>query len=449
MDENSILTVKAVEKSNKSNFNSIVIKNDKGGLSKNEIESAKINQENEIFCQNLENTMLMERNYKNEIKTLFNKINTLTKQEEQYLTLKQFQICIENFIESFHKDIEDNFTYKQKIYYYLIYLFNAYSLLLNFRLYITDEEKDIIISNVKNYLQIFEEKEINYSSSLIKIFLDNEDVIFGEFCIQVLSFYSQKGTEYYHSFDKKNSKHYLEEALSISEKYSVQEKIKNNSELLYKFLSIIDNCNELLNIIKAESIEKYCKSFSNNILIKEDEFKTEEEKIDILDRFKDALSYLKNPKKRADKLLKAFYLANIVKIEYKMFNSKNYILLLRIINDCIKLKIDVPQGCLGNNLDWFNEICTIKTEIEREQKIAEENPEEVEMNIKEGINDIINEINEKFNKGKISFFFFILTEHKPIGLENDFIFNNKKDLEEVYNSNKKKFMKKLLDFYLD
>ena len=41
LDEDSILTVTAVELDNKSNTNSIVIKNDKGGLSKNEIEKQK------------------------------------------------------------------------------------------------------------------------------------------------------------------------------------------------------------------------------------------------------------------------------------------------------------------------------------------------------------------------------------------------------------------------
>ena len=51
LDEDSILTVTAVEKDNKSNTNSIVIKNDKGGLSRNEIEKAKIKQENETIGQ--------------------------------------------------------------------------------------------------------------------------------------------------------------------------------------------------------------------------------------------------------------------------------------------------------------------------------------------------------------------------------------------------------------
>jgi hypothetical protein len=197
-------------------------------------------------------------------------------------------------------------------------------------------------------------------------------------CFTVLSFYSQRATEFYSNDEKKNSKHFIEEALSIIKKFSVKKRVENNSELLDRFNSISYNCDELLNIIKAETIEKYCKSFSKDILIKEEDYQTEEEKLDILDRFKDALLYLKNPQKRADKLLKAIYLANIVKIEYKMFNSNNYDTLLKMIEDCINLKVLAPEGCCTPNLEWFDEICKIKTEIEQKQLIAKENPKEAE-----------------------------------------------------------------------
>ena len=280
LDEDSILTVTAVEKNNKSNCNSIVIKNDKGGLSKNEIEEAKKRQ-NDEYGSNLEPAMIIERNYKKEINKLYNEINTLTDPKEQYYTIIKLKNTIENFVNSFNKENMENETYKQKMYYYLTYLFNCYSSLLNFKNLISDEEKDDIISKVKNYLQNFEKTGTSYGSTLVKIFKDNENDIFGEFCIQILGYYSQRGTEYYanpFSNEKKNAKHYLEEALSIIRKYSVKEKIQNNSYLLDRFISIEDNINELLNILKAESIEKYCASFSKDMLIREDEFSTEEKK---------------------------------------------------------------------------------------------------------------------------------------------------------------------------
>ena len=447
LDEDSILTITAIDKGNKSNHNSIIIKNDKGGLSKNEIEEAKKKHENETIGGDLEPAMALERNYKKEIKELFNKINTLTDQREQYFTLSKLEKCLEEFIETFNKDNEDNFTYKQKMHYFLTYLFNAYSAILNFKLFTSNEEKLDIIFKVLNYLEIFEKNGINYAVSLVRIFKDNENEIFGEFCIQLLSFYSQKGTElFYSNEEKKNCKHILEEALSIIEKFSIKNRIENNNNLLSRFNSILSNCNELLNILKAESIEKYCKSFSKDILIKEEVYQTEEEKLDILDRFKDALLYLKHPNKREDKLLKAIYLANIVKIEYKMFNSNNYDTLLKMIEDCIKLKVSAPEGC-GRNLLWFTEICRIKIEIEQKKLNEKENPKENENQIKEKIINIINEIDNKFKMSKFTFFFYILSEHPPNGIDKDFSFSSPRELENAYNLNKKKFMKRLRKLY--
>ena len=454
LDEDSILTVTAVEKDNKSNFNSIVIKNDKGGLSKNEIEEAKIIQSEENSIKDLDPAIVLERNYKKEINSLYKEINTLTDPQEQFYAIRKLQNCIEAFINTFDKNNMENETYRQKMYYYLTYLFNCFSSLLNFKNLISIEEKDEIFLKVKNYLELFKEKGTSYGSSLVKIFKDNDNDIFGEFIIQILGYYSQRATEYYSDFrsnEKKNAKHFLEEALSIIRKYTVYEKIKDNSELLDRFNSINDNINELLNILKAESIEKYCTSFSKDILIKEDEFTTEEKKLDILDRFKDALAFLKNPHKRADKLLKAIYLANIAKIEYKMFNSNNYDALLKMIEDCISLKLDVPRGC-GEQTEepqllWFKEICDIKLEIEKKQAQAKINPKEEENKIKEELKTTLDEINAYYIKGKIDFFFYILKYQKPIGLSDDLNFKTRKELEDAYNQEPKKFLKKLRKLY--
>ena len=215
LDEDSILTVTAVEKDNKENTNSIVIKNDKGGLSRNEIEEAKKLLNDEKIGGDLEPAMIIERNYKKEIFSLFNKINTLTNPNEQYLSIQQLQKCIENFIETFNKKDMENETYKQKTYYYLAYLFNCYSSLLNFESLVSQEEIDEIVIKVKNYLQVFEKSGTNYAATLVNIFKDNDNDIFGEFCVQVLGYYSQRATIYYSDNEKKNAKHYLEEALSI------------------------------------------------------------------------------------------------------------------------------------------------------------------------------------------------------------------------------------------
>ena len=406
LDENSILTVTGKIREN-NNENSIVIKNDKGGLSRNEIENAKLKLENEEIANDLEPALALERNYKYEINDLKNKINNCNDPDIQFDLFKKLENTIESFISTFNSDNEDNYIYKEKIHYYLKPLFKTYSMLLNF--YKTEEnEKDNIVSKIKKYLQIFEKKCISFCPSLVQIFLNNNDEIFGELCIQILGYYSQRGTELYQDNEKKYAKHYLEEALVINEKFCVEQKIKNNSELQFNLESILDNCKELINILKAESIEKYCSSFSKYNLIKEDEYSTDEQKIDILDRFKEALRYLKNPIKRADKLLKAIYLANIIKIEYKMFKSNNYDILLKMIEECIRLKIEVPEGCDTPDLEWFDEICDYKNEIEEKQKKLKENPKEEDKKIKDDLKKIIKEIDDKFKEGKLNFFFYIL-----------------------------------------
>ena len=388
--------------------------------------------------------MSMEKNYKNEIHKLFEKINNSTNKEEQYLLLQELQTNIENFIETFNKDLEVNYTYKQKMYYYLNNLFNAYSCSLNFSAYISEEEKENIISKVKNYLLIYQESGTNFASSLIQIFQDNDIEVFGEFCLQILSFYSQRGTQFYIRKDKKNAKHFLEEGLSFIKKYSLKERLEFNDGIKNIFNSYYKNINGMLNILKAESIEKYCESFKKNILIEEDKFKTEEEKLDILDRFKEGLFYVNIPIEEEDKFLKAMYLTNIVKFEFIMFHSNEYDKLLEMINDCEKLKNESRNII---NAQWYNELCEIKAQIKEKQKIEKENPKANENKIKLQIKEILEKIENKFNEGIIIFLFYILHEHEPNGLKKEYIFKNWKDLQDYYNSNKLRFLNDLKKLY--
>ena len=446
LDEDSILTVNAVIKENNCN-NSIVIKNDKGGLSKNEILNAKIKQENEKIGENLGPAMTIERNYKKEINKYINLINNSFKQIEQLYYLNKLGKIVENFISTFDKNVLDNYTFKEKMHFYLNILFNAYSVMLNYDILLSLEEKENIISKISEYLKFFEKKGTTYCPSLVQIFYNNNDEIFGEFFIQILGFYSQKGTELYAANEKKYAKHYLEEALSINKKFSVEERVKNNSELFGRLYSIIDNCKELINILKAESIEKYCVSFSIHNLIKEEEYSDKEQILDILDRFKDALRLLENPKKKADILLKAIYLANIIKIEYKIFNSNSYDTLLKMIENCIELKLQIPKGCSSPKLEWFEEICIYKLEIEEKIMKLKDNPKEEEIIIKKELTNVFEEINTKFQEGKIPFFIFILSKYKPNGLEDNMNFDDEVDLEYAYNSDRKGFLKKLRKLY--
>ena len=282
-------------------------------------------------------------------------------------------------------------------------------------------------------------------SSLISKFKSNDDEIFCDFCLQILSYYSQRGTEYYNNKDTKRSKHYFEEALSINKYFSVEERVKNDIIQADILNSIINNCKELINILKAESIEKHSKGFRMDDSINESDFINEEQKLDILDRFKEGLFYLKNPKRKEDKLLKAIYLANIIKLEYKIFGSNDYDTLLKMITEFIELKGDNYTESKPNK-NWYDEISKIKTEIENKKKLLKNNPKIDENMIKEKLKIEIDQIKSKLKEGKIPFLFYILDKHKPFGFD-DFNFNTPKDLETFYNTNKTKFMKKIKHIY--
>ena len=129
-------------------------------------------------------------------------------------------------------------------------------------------------------------------------------------------------------------------------------------------------------------------------------------------------------------------------MEYKIFNSNNYDALLKMIDSCINLKVLCPEGCETPFLDWFDEICKYKLEIE--EKKAKGGDKDT---VKEDSKSIIEKIDDKFKEGKIPFLFYILTQHKPNGLEDELKFDNEEQLKNLYKENGKKFMKRLRKLY--
>ena len=444
LDENSILTVTAKINENNTS-NSIIIKNDKGGLSRNEIDDAKKKPKK---YSNLKDRMKKEKNYKDIIKTLLDKIKNESNETILFNDLQNLYIKIEEFIDFFRKDIVDNFTLKEKTYFYLKYLFDAYSRLFNLKLILTKREKDQIISKIKKYLEIFKKDGLKYYPSLIKIFVNNDNYIFVELCFQILQYYLEKGKDLYYNDDKKYEKFYIEEALNIIKKYFLEKKVKNNIDYGLKFASIMEECTNLINILKAQSIQKYCKSFSKNKLIDEKEYTNDEQIFNISDKFREGLRYLKDSNSQEQHLLKAIYLANIIKIEYIMLKSDDYETLLKMIDSCIKEKEFCKEGNSDYGLYWVKEIMKYKKEIEEKQKELLNNPENKDEEIKKSLENEIKKLNYKFGKGEEEFLYYILNKHKPNGLEGYYSFKDRKDFENYFsNNNKRIFFNKLSKLY--
>ena len=449
LDENSLLTVKATIKENNVS-KSIKIKNEKGELSEDEIKNAKNRRKNEGTYKNksLRTKMEEENNYKKNINFYLNKLKNEKNETILYHELPNLRTNIEKFIDFLSKDIEDNDTLKEKINHYLAYLFGVYSRLLNLVI-INNKEKGIIISNIKNYLKLFKEDGLRYCPSLISIFNNNNDNnAFGEIWIQILNYYLEKGKKLYNKKEKKNAKFYLEEILNIYKKYFLDKKVRNNILLKFKCENILNESRKLINILEAELIENYSDSYARTKIIDENEFKNDEQKLYILDKFREALRYLQKPNNEEEHLLKAIYLANIIKIEYKIFQSNDYDTLLKMINNCIDEKKLVDKGNTNRRFNWFNEILKYQREIEEKIKLKDSQQDEDEKIKKDSeIIKIMNKIDNVYNKGKIDFFYYILNNHKPNGVEKYFSFSNKKELENSFIKNKKDFLNKLIRLY--
>ena len=113
---------------------------------------------------------------------LINKINICNNPDIQFELYQKLENTLENFISTFNLENEDNYIFKEKMHFYLTPLFQIYSILLNSNK--TEEiEKENIVSKIRDYLQIFEKKGTSFCPSLVKIFSNNDDDIFGEFCI--------------------------------------------------------------------------------------------------------------------------------------------------------------------------------------------------------------------------------------------------------------------------
>lgn len=141
LDENSILTVTGVIKEN--NYEkSIIIRNVKGGLSREEIELAKIkNKREKKELKELKKQMSLDKNYKNEIDKLLNDINHSTNVLQKHFLIENLKIKLENYIEFLDKNVFDNFAFNENLKKYLTYLFKLYSLLLKDNKYQSEREK--------------------------------------------------------------------------------------------------------------------------------------------------------------------------------------------------------------------------------------------------------------------------------------------------------------------
>jgi molecular chaperone DnaK (HSP70) len=140
LNNDSILTVTVVQRYTKKK-QTVVIENDKCKLSEKEIEEARKKQKNDNKPNtNLTEKMIKEKNYKYEIFNLVAKIKDSKNNSEKIEYLQKLKNIIEKFIDTFTKEVDsfwrynkntESIMYYEKMYFYLNYLFTAYSYLLS------------------------------------------------------------------------------------------------------------------------------------------------------------------------------------------------------------------------------------------------------------------------------------------------------------------------------
>ena len=279
IDENYILTAKAVEIDNENNIKQIIIINDRGNLTEEEIK--KFQEIEDTYVLNEEN--LKNNNYINFKRNLkfyskFLHDNPNESDEKKFNAL--FHLCsnLEKYLSQMDlKNIENNITIKEKLKIYLKELFKYYSIICQY-----DELTEQNIINMKktimkylDILKIFNDINIYELIEDLKEEYDLYDICL-LYAINYLNFQGNK------EYEKKNYEDALSYYNKAKEEYIlIKDKIENLDKE-HKFFvednykNINNRINNITNIKKIkENIDKFNNTLTENFELK---YNSEEEK---------------------------------------------------------------------------------------------------------------------------------------------------------------------------
>ena len=222
IDVNGILSVTATEVSTVKSINTR-IKNDTNALSDEDIK--KIREKNQkLYEKTNANETHKEIDYSN-IKEILKKFQDAYEEtednEEKYDILKNYNEVLEEFINLFDTDF-DNETMVEKYYIYVKELINSYIKMLNMKEQITRDDKDIILQKIKEYIKTFAKQRLGYLDNLIELMKSKNKKIFFEIVVKAIEELKNSGIECLKE-KKNNFKYhsllYFEKALSFFKKY--------------------------------------------------------------------------------------------------------------------------------------------------------------------------------------------------------------------------------------
>ena len=427
IDENGILTVTAVEKSQGIN-NSIKIINDKG-FQKDEI----IENINNTYTPLIKGNHEDFKNYKKEMSYYYNEYYNTYNPQEKYKFIYNFGQTLMAFLNTFEK--EGNDTLGNKYFLYIKVLFESYRILIQLHKSISDVDKNMIIENSKKYLKILSTfKNINYSNyvELLYLFvfsLNKEEMketlekrqqikeirnnILFDLVIYVMELINNKAELILANnlkFSRYNAKYLFQNSIKLKELFIKSERdLSTNFQLRNRYNTCINKCKEEIKKINANSLVDINQIKDSESLIEKGENMSREDLLLLIDNYREAYHNIQGLNLNE---IEAIILANIVKIDFIYLNNINYNSLRRLAEQSVAL-----AKFTGKNMEkykWYLEISSILQDLrnncEKQEKLEQE---KFENKCKTEHKNIFDKIKEYRSKSNIEFIEYILQNHPP------------------------------------
>ena len=382
VDVNGILSVTATEKETGKSI-STKIKNDSIQLNDEDIE--KIREKNKALYEKKKtktNKDIDYTNIKENLKEFQDAYNQSEDDEEKYDILKNYNEVLEEFIDLFDKDF-DNETMVEKYYIYVKQLINSYIKLLNMKDQLSKDDQNSVINRIKGYIKIFAKQSSGYLDDLLEIMKEINKKIFYEIVtivIEELNNCGKKCLGERKKFCKYNSLKYFEKAYLIFTKYigafanmstcSPQIKAKCKSEVALSDSYIKDiNSNAILLTPDSLKSDKLVISagtgFTNNILGLQVSKEDEQEKYQIvLANYEKMLAEIKDNTKE-----KAICISFILKIAINYIGDSNYKKYYQLGQQC---EFIVDEAGIDKKQKWYQEFLTIYKEVKESYETFKE-----------------------------------------------------------------------------
>ena len=438
VDVNSILTATAKDLTNPNNSSNLVVINDRGNFTKEELDKLKkIENDYDNYKEKLNNNEL--RNFKKDIiyfKEIINDENK--KSEEKYEAHKNLCLCFEKFLTTIDiSNIKENDTTLEKLVIYLKLCFKEFSKLLSFEESISEEDIEKMISTIKRFLPLIVESE-KYNLYEVIEDLKGYDEIYRVCLIFAIKYSYLKGREEYKNNNLIKSLDYMKDATLTANSNGVRLyliEIKDD-EFKKEHLNVLNNIQKYITRINIRKlIDEGDKLFKEGF--QDDKIFDIHKLFDASDKYQEAIQINYDEE------------GNTIDEELKNISQKKLSdILEKKFSEIKEVKAFISD--VGNIINEMNDIDLKKKEnlINNEESLKDLDIDEFEIKYKEEHPEIFNEINEEYEKignkletKSINFIKYLLEKHPPKDYDNSI------NIEKEFKEDPNKLMRKLKNLY--